>query len=219
MSYGFDTNTQETASNVPIGAGITENVFLNEVKFTAMSEGKDPVLQVGFKTKTGEILNESFWAVDEARVRGYTNDKPHKKDNPSLGFVKGAPITEDDAVKIAYDTFNTNLKHIATKFVSDEEAVINASSYNDLATKYVALLNKEEYKAIPLRLKVVLNNKDYSTLPRFAPFIERMDTVSAAQSRLRITQYDKIIPTTATSAPSDATGFNFGANAEPESVF
>lgn len=206
--YGFDNETQVSEGSAIIPAGINDNVYLKEVKFEALSEDKDPLLQISFATKNGATLNSIIWPIDPAMV-STPEGKSHTRDIPALGFVKGTPVTHEDAVKREYDNFNTKLKHIATKFVSEEDAIINASSYADFAAKYVALLNKEEYKEVPLRLKVTLNNKDYSQLPKYAPFIELM---SVEPTGLKLTQYDKVVPTTAQAAPAPVDSpvdFNF----------
>ena len=51
-------------------------------------------------------------------------------------------------------------------------------------------------EAVPVRLKVVYDYKDYNSVPNYAPFIEAM---SVANTSLRITQYDKLQKTAATS--------------------
>lgn len=208
--YGFDNETSVSEGTAVLQPGINENVFLSSVKFESMSEGRDPVLQIEFKTKEGATLREVAWPVDPEKVR-HEDGKTHKRDIPALGFVKGAPVTRQDTIKREFDNFNVRLKHIATKFVSDEEAIINAKSYEDFASQYVALLNKPEYQAIPLRLKVVLNTKDYSTLPKYPPFVELMEDAT----KLRIGQYDKVVPTTAAASPAPVdtpVSFDFGAD-------
>lgn len=190
--YGFNQDTQESNAVSALQAGIIENVFLKEVTFTALSEGKPALLQVSFGNNSG-ILNTIFWEVDPSKITAPVG-RVHKRDVPDLGFVKGADVTQSDAVKMEFDNFNTRLKHIATKFVSEEEAEISASNYADFCQKYVALLDKPEYKKVPVRLKVTLNMKDYSQLPKYPPFIESMD-VPKEQTRLRFTQWDKVAKT------------------------
>lgn len=206
--YGFDQTTQETTAVSALQPGIVENVFLKEVKFQSMSEGKDPVLQITFGNNSG-TLNSIMWPVDSASVTA-RDGATHRRDVPALGFVKGATITREDAVKMEFDNFNTRLKHIATKFVSEEEANVRGNSYAEFAKNYVALLDKDEFKSVSLRLKVTLNNKDYSQLPKYPPFVESMD-VPREQSKLRITQYDKVVRSTedAPTIADSPTNFSF----------
>jgi hypothetical protein len=208
--YGFDQNTQESSVTTLLKAGINENVTLQKVEYSSMSEGKDAVLQLTFSSSAG-TLRSVFWPVDPNSVRE-PEGKVHRRDVPALGFVKDTPITRNDAVKIEFDNFNQRLKHIATKFVSEAEATIAANSYPDFCQKYVALLNRANLENTPLRLKVVLNNKDYPQLPKYPPFVESME-VPRDQTKLRITQYDKVVATDNDTAVVDApTSFNFDDN-------
>jgi hypothetical protein len=196
--YGFNEDTTVGTGSSILPAGINEDVTLDYVKLEVMKEGNPAVLQIGFKGDGG-TFNAIMWPVDPDRTP-FTPGRTHKRDIPALGISKNSPVTREDAVKLAYDNFNTKLKHIATKFVSEEEAIINARSYEEFATKYVALLNKPQFKSIPLRLKLTLNNKDYVQIPLFPPFIELMDT-PIEKSQLKITQYDKVVPTAVEAAP------------------
>lgn len=210
--YGFNQNTPESTVTTALKAGINEDVFLQKVEFASMSEGKDPVLQITFGNSSG-ILRSVIWAVTPESIT-VPDGKVHKRDVPDLGFVKGQPVTREDAVKMEFDNFNVRLKHIATKFVSEEEANIQASSYADFCQKYVALLSKPEFAKIPVRLKVTLNTNDYSQLPKYPPFIEEM-SVPREQTKLRITNYDKVVATTSQSAtPTPASApFDFDGDA------
>lgn len=205
--YGFDQNTQESTVVSTLPAGINESVTLRSVEYVEMSEGRDPLLQVTFGSKAG-ILKYVFWPVDPSKVLE-PEGRNHKKDVPALGFVKDTPITREDAVKMEFDNFNQRLKHIATKFVSEEDAEIRANSYADFCQKYVALLNNDAVRDIPVRLKVTLNNKNYSQLPKYPPFIESME-IPREQTKLRITQWDKVASDEKSVVVEAPTSFNFG---------
>jgi hypothetical protein len=206
--YGFDQNTQESAVSSVLPAGINENVTLQKAEFASMSEGRDPLLQLTFGNASGS-LKVVFWPVDPSSITA-PEGRTHRRDVPALGFVKDAPITREDAVKMAFDSFNQRLKHIATKFVTESEAEIQANSYADFAQKYVNLMSKASVKTTPVRLKVTLNNKGYSQLPAYPPFIESME-VPREQSKLRITQWDKVVRDEEAATVADApTSFNFG---------
>jgi hypothetical protein len=205
--YGFDQNTQETTATSALKPGINESVYLQEVSFQSLVEGRSPVLQLTFGNNSG-ILRSVIWPVDPQAVRD-PEGKTHPRDVAALGFVKGTPITRDDAVKMEFDNFNQRLKHIATKFITEQEADIKGNSYEEFCRKYVALLNTDKVKETPVRLKVTLNSKDYSQLPKYPPFIESMD-IDRTETKLRITQYDKVEPSAAETVVSDApTSFNF----------
>lgn len=203
--YGAGANVKETTAPQIMNAGINENVILSDVKFEPLTEGNDPTLQVEFQDPAANKLNEVLWPVNEEQVKDWNrsgNERTHNRDNPVHGFTKGEVITPEDAVIIAYDDFNRKIKHIATKFVSKEvveEELGTASSYADLANKFVALL-KPKTNGQKVRLKVVLSSKDYAQLPKWPPFIESMD-VDKQQSNLEINpKYDKVEKSTPTSA-------------------
>lgn len=203
--YGIDEKTQESNVGSTINAGIQDNIKLQGVDFEPLVEGNDPVIKVNFIDEFGATLQEVLWEVDEARVREYNqgSDKKHKRNNKELGFKKGEPVTDDDAVVKAYELFNQRAKHIATKFIPEDtivEALKGAGSYAEFGQAYADLFTPSRTENVRVRLKVVLNNKDYSTLPKYPPFIESMD-VPEEKSQLELTEYDRV--TKATSQDAD----------------
>ena len=77
-----------------------------------------------------------------------------------------------------YKTFNTKLKHIATKFnLTDEDfAKINTSSFETYATDYCKMLNAAVAANNPLLyIKVYKDNKGYSKVSEHPPFLQRVD--------------------------------------------
>lgn len=194
--YGIDEKTQESNVASIINAGIQDNIKLEGVTFEPLTEGNDPVIKVNFVDEYGSTLQEVLWEVDEQRVREYNqgDDKTHSRSNKEKGYVKGEPITDDEAVEMAYDLFNQRAKHIATKFIPEDtivEALKGAGSYAEFGEAYAGLFTDSRIQNVRVRLKVVLNNKDYSTLPKYPPFIESMD-VPKEKSKLEIGNYDRI---------------------------
>lgn len=197
--YGFNAKTPEGSVSRAFPAGIIENVVVSEVKFASMSEGRDPLLQIEFKEPGGGTLRWVVWDIDPQRIRDNHKPGEHKRDNKELGFVKGTPITADDRVRQEFANWNSKLKHLATKFVSPEEAEISASSYADFCRQYVNLMNKADLTT-PLRMKVVLNGQNYASVPLYAPFVELMTVEKTA---LTIGRYDKIVATSSSDSVSD----------------
>jgi hypothetical protein len=193
--YGITEKTQESNVTSSLNPGILDNIHLKSAVFGAMSEGKDPVIQITFADDYGSELREVLWEVDEdtVRERAETDNRTHSRNNKELGFVKGDLITGDDAVKKAYQLFNQRSKHIATKFVSEDkivEALANVSSYAEFGQAYCDLLSEAD-SSIRVRLKVTLNNKDYSRIPTYPPFIESMQ-IPKQSSDLKLGQYDRV---------------------------
>ncbi len=203
-------DVQESTGFQPMKAGIRENIKLASVAFEPLNENGDPVIQLTFEDEFGGQHRELLWEVDEERVKGWNDgSKTHSRDDQQFGFVKGTPITDDDAVLLAHVDFARRAKHIATKFASEKQidnATRGVSSYKEFGEAYVGLFSDELMETTRLRLKVTLNNKDYTQLPKFPPFIESMDIPKEA-SRLEITQYDRVEKATVEAA-NDPTDFN-----------
>lgn len=205
--YGITENTQETTVKSNINAGIQENISLGSVEFSPLSEGNDPIIQINFVDAFGSELRELLWEVDNDMVisRNEERERTHSRSNKELGFVKGEVVTNDDALKQAYQLFNQRAKHIATKFISEKdliEALAGASSYQEFGKAYVGALNKAA-SDVKVRLKVILNSKDFSTLPTFPPFIESME-IPVESTQLSINpKYDRIEKRTVDNNASD----------------
>lgn len=211
MSNMFNLGeVQETTGFQPMKAGIRENIKLTSAVFEPLNENSDPVIQLTFEDEFGGQHRELLWEVDEERVKGWnTGDKTHSRDDQQYGFVKGTPITDEDAVLIAHLDFARRAKHIATKFASEKQidnATREVNSYAEFGEAYVGLFSDEVRESVRVRLKVTLNSKDYTQLPKYPPFIESMEVPKEA-SRLEITQYDRVEKATVETA-DDPTDFN-----------
>lgn len=209
MNYEVNETTQEVTGSLRMPIGVLEDAELIGVSFETLTEGRDPVLTVTFGDGAGGEMREVIWEVDEQQVRQMATENPrtHSRDVKSKGFVKGAEITADEAVQIEMDTFKQKVKHIATKYVSEEElteATRGVTSYAEFSRAYAALFTEEAIAAgNPVRLKVVPNKQGYATLPRYTPFIESM-SVPKEKSKLQMTEYEKnLIAQTDESASAD----------------
>lgn len=206
--YGIDETIQDSASNAPMPTGINQNVTFKGATFEKLSEDKSPVLQYHFEDSEGRALKHTMWEVDVERVKDNAQQYPknHSRDDIKLNFVKGAPITPDEAVIIAGRDFNAYNKHILNRFFTEEE-IINAtkgsSSYAQFAQNVVKLCNSKE-SFPPVRLIVVLShNEKYHQLPKnhYNPFIELQ---SVTPSGLKLTKYHTITPSTVQASDPDS---------------
>ena len=186
---------QETVGIQPMKAGIRENIRLTDASFDTLGEGNDPVIQLTFQDEFDGTHRELLWDVDAERVKSWNDGtKVHGRDDKKHGFVKGQPITDQDAVIKAQELFAQRAKHIATKFASVEsvvEATKDAKSYSEFGEAYVGIFTPERMENTRVRLKVTLNTKDYTQLPKYPPFIESMSVPKEA-SQLEITSYDRV---------------------------
>ena len=218
--FEINENTQDALANAPIPTGINENVDFVSAVMEPLKEGGDPVLQYNFTDSEGRELSHKMWEPDPQRIKENAEAYPkeHSRNVPAMGFVKGEPVTPEQAVIIAGQEFQAYNKHILKRIV-DEKALVEkmkgVSDYADFGNRVVEL-TKEAGLPVKVRLKVVLDyNEKYHVLPKkhYEPFIEPM-TVPKENSSLKITQYDKVKLTTAESAdnPDD---FNAGMFEQP----
>ena len=221
-SSGQEVSTGDITLKV-IRPGIHDNISLMAVEFAAMKEGGESVLLFHFEDGDENTLRFPLWAVDESRTiaGNQANPRPHNRDNKVHGYVKGATVTDAEAVDIAYENFNKWAKHVATKFMTEEEYDFGAAaSYDDWAKKYVALFTPERLEAgNPVRIKVVLNwEEKYSTMPKYPPFMESMAIVPRDQSKLRIEKWESVVASNSAAANADPTAFDYGANVVDDAV-
>jgi len=201
---------QETTGIQPMKAGIRENIKLTEVTFDSVGEGNDPVIQLTFEDEFGGTHRELLWDVDPEKIKGWNDGtKTHSRDDKKYGFIKGQPITDEDAVIKAQETFAQRAKHIAMRFTDAEtlaNATKDATNYAEFGKAYVGVFTDEALENTRVRLKVTLNTKDYTQLPKYPPFIESMEVPKEA-SKLELTSYDRVTKATVEQA-DDPTSFD-----------
>ena len=172
MTFNIDNTLQvnEKALQTYMTPGIHDNCEFVKVTKKTASNGKS-YLEFQFKNSEGALLNHAEWDVDPTRT------------TPRQGE------TQEEAVQRKVKSMLTRIKHIATKFIPEDQFVIKAQSFDDLCAAVVtALTGKGVGKMV--RIKVVYNYNDYSSLPNYCPFIEDM---SSNPSGLKINpNYDKM---------------------------
>ena len=96
----------------------------------------------------------------------------------------------DECVTRRVNQMLVRIKHIATKFIPENQFVVGGNNFGELIDSVVKMLAPNTYAGKKVRLKVVYSYNDYCSLPNFAPFIETMDT---DPSGLKINpNYDKM---------------------------
>lgn len=194
--YGISDEVQADAGKPMFQPGITDNVVLSEAVFRNSKDdgsGTD-VLTLIFRDERGGEFRYLVWDVNEAHTREMNQKYPrtHSRSNSVKGYVAGQPVTDDQAIDMAYADFFRKVKHIMTKFMSEEEAIIPPqNSYADFSKAVVAKLTPK-CNDVKVRLKVVFNNNDYLTIPRYGNFIESMDVEA---TNLHIGPKDRITRT------------------------
>lgn len=202
--YGFDGDTKETSGSSLLDVGINENVMLKDVVFEEVKGYK--TLSFYFEDKSGAAFTHREFAIDPARER--QNAESLYNTLASSGRVK-EPKQEfiEKRVRATYMKQGSRIKHIATKFMDENDAVVRDADTFEAFGRKVQALFKGKLDNRPLRLLLVYNYKDYVSLPEIPPFIEVQTT---EPTELKITSRHRIekkqpegVPTMS-SAGSDA---------------
>lgn len=175
VTYGFDQETPEQLGTSPIPAGIRENIKLVDVVYEPAKEDSDNMcLAFYFEDEEGRQLRHVEWPIDAAETRKRAVERG---DDPSKALQKRVRAQ------------GVRIKHIVTKVIPKENAVVQANSFEQYANGVVNLV-KQYLPAGPFRLKVLLNNRNYSTLPPYTPFIE--DQEEKPETDLSIGSNEKV---------------------------
>ena len=171
--YKIDNSTQvqEAALTSTIPVGINDNCELIGVgRFEASN--KSDYLCFTWRDEHESELKHMEWDIDPQRV----TPKPGE--------------SVDECVTRRVNQMLVRIKHIATKFIPENQFVVQGNDFAELCDSVVAILGPNTYRGKLVRLKVVYSYNDYCSLPNFAPFIETMDT---DPSGLKINpKYDKM---------------------------
>lgn len=184
--YGFDSDTKESAGLSLLEVGINENVMLKDVVFEEVKGYK--TLSFYFEDKSGAQFTHREFAIDPARER--QNAESLYSTLASQGKVK-EPKSEfvEKRVKTTYMKQGSRIKHIATKFMDESEAIVKDADTFEAFGRKVQALFKGKMDDRPLRLLLVYNYKDYTSLPDTPPFIEVM---ADGPTELKITSRHRI---------------------------
>lgn len=166
-NYNMNEQVQSESKGLNfMDVGIHENCKLVEIKHEVSPNG-NPFIAFYFEDLDGKTLSFTEW-------------EPTKRDGQS---------DADFNKKIQNQM--SRVKHIATKYVTEEEFKFEAKNFIDFAENVVKKLPKGKYENKLVRLKVVYNYNNFTTLPNYLPFIEKME-VPVAESKLTISSIDKM---------------------------
>lgn len=160
MSYTVNKYIDSETRQVKfIDVGIHDNVELVSVEYKVSPNG-NPFIVFTFE-KDGKRLT-------------HTEYEPKDKDGNILENKKLNQLRR--------------LRHIATKFMPEDEFEFEVETFEELGKEVVKRLTPK-LKNTLVRIKVVYSNNNYTSLPRYVPFIERMDV---EKSSLEILSIDKM---------------------------
>lgn len=159
-------NSEARTTNF-LDVGIHENVELTGVEYKTSPEGGNEFM-VFHLEKDGKKLSHTEWKPRDI--------DPDKLANKQTNQIK-------------------RVKHIVTKFISEDNFVFEAADFKGFCESTIAILGKS-YVGKKVRLKVVYSFNNYTSLPNYVPFIESME-VAASKTGLEILSIDKMTKTQA----------------------
>lgn len=168
-SVNKDTNADQTldSSSVFLEAGIHENAELKSVEFKTLDSGTK-FIAFYFEDTNGYKMSHTEY--EPKQTPGSTDEQYHDKVANQI----------------------SRIKQIVTKFIPDEEFIIEVDTFDAFGKRVISLLG-ERYVGKKIRIKVVYSDKGYTTLPRYwkFQFIESMD-IPQDKSKIRILSIDNI---------------------------
>jgi len=175
----------EGSSTKVFPLGISENAEMTNVSMETASNGNS-FLKFSFTAPDGSALSHLEWPID------VNNEGWEKKAQSQMKRVK----------------------HIMTKFLTEDKAVVNAQDFEGFCQQVIALLGNT-YVGKKLRVKTVYSYNNYVSIPKYVPFLEDM---SVDKTKLNITNFDKMEKDEAENPSSlTSTAPSNGAVTEPAS--
>lgn len=183
--YSIDENvrSEATGGTATFDAGINENVVLKKVSYTlaSMKEDADPngakVLAFEFeKEVNGEIIQfrHTEWEINDQREV----ESAEKLYDVLVSQGKTPKESKAEFVNMQvdkkYNQFAARIKHIMTKYMSEEDSVIPACNSFAQFANMVSTMLTPHIDDRKMRMICVYNYKGYITLPTFVPFLEVM---------------------------------------------
>jgi hypothetical protein len=157
-------NSEARTTNF-LDVGIHENVELTNVRYDVSPNAGNEFIAFTFEMDGKTLIHTEYQPKDE---------DPEKLENKKANQIK-------------------RIKHIVTKYISEDLFVINAQNFKEFCESTIRLLGTS-YVGVKVRLKVVYSFNNYTSLPNYVPFIEKMD-VPKEKSGLEILSIDKMTKT------------------------
>jgi len=166
MAYGFNNETvAESTNSKQFNAGITANVTLESITFESPR-----------KDGTGDkVLIFTFRGPEGEVYRHIEWD-----------------VQDGDEKKL--ENMAKRIKHILTKFIPEEQAVLHGNTYEEFANGVIKLLNKNNVGK-SVAIKLVYNDKNNLQFTKYLGFIAK------EAKDLSISKTEKV--TKVTAAPTD----------------
>jgi hypothetical protein len=161
--YNVNKNIDSEARSANfLDVGIHEDVELKGVEYKVSPDAGNEFMVFHFE-KDGKNLSHTEWKPKD--------QDPEKLENKTNNQIK-------------------RVKHIVTKFISEDMYVFTATDFKSFCQNTIKLLGNA-YVGKKVRVKVVYSFNNFTSLPNYVPFIEKME-VPKEQSKLEILSIDKM---------------------------
>jgi hypothetical protein len=168
MSYGFKKSGEHRAPmSINKDNAISRGRYVSNIEYHKTDKAEYLVVEV--IDKSGNYARRSYF---EPKIGG--------------GYIK----TEED-LKKEQDKFNRVMKNLTTVFLGSSYETGEVASFEGFCKKVIADIGKS-YNNKEVRAKIVYDGKNRPTLPNFPIMFEDPAVVSDDDTKMRITQWDKV---------------------------
>jgi len=108
---------------------------------------------------------------------------------PILGSLY---VPDKEKLKKEQEAFTRAMSHITKLFLGTDYEVEGVETFAQFCNKIIEDLGKT-YHGKELRMKLVYDSKNKPTLPKFPVFIEDPELVSDLNTRMKLTDFDKVV--------------------------
>lgn len=173
MDTGYGIKRGEGNSGEPIVLTkdncISRGRFISKVEYR--KSDKTEWLNIEVKDNEGKIARRSYFPP-----------------------VLGSQFIKDEATLVKEkQKFNSMMRNLTGVLLSPKYETGPVSSFAEFCNKVISDIGKSYYDK-ELRIKLVYNSKNLPTLPNWPTMFEDPILVSDDMSKMKITEYDKLVP-------------------------
>lgn len=166
------------------GYGVKKAALIAVTKDNAIATGRY-IKNIEYrKTDKAEFL--TIEVKDEA---GATARKSYFPPKIGTGFVQTKADLEKEQNK-----FNRVITNLTGVLIGPGYETGTVDSFEEFCNKVITDIGKNYYEK-ELRIKLVLDKKNFPTLPNYPIMFEDPTLVKESETRMKITQWDKLVPT------------------------
>ena len=187
FSINEETETQEEGLSSVLSPGIHNNLILKKVEYITPDEDDttakwEEAIEFTFETTMTSLKRDNNGnLITDTNKNNIIISKAGSTISKREFFSK----SKTDSKKLK--NMLSRLKHIMTKFMPEEEAIVKGKDFKALCLSIVKKLDAHK-EGKKVRIKVTKNGK-YSNIPNYMPFIESM-TVKGSKLQMSSKEYE-----------------------------